>query len=399
MAGRSRTVGVPAAIGLVLILVLALESMAGPAGALTPTSTTGPPDHLRLLGHVTVAGLSPDPVSGQSGHGLLVVPTDTGVAEIDTLSQTVVWNSPVAGFSSSGERVVTVTGGSILTAPPSTTGDTSLVSLDSSTGQTRWSMPGYISAESPPSAVMAGHALVTVGSTGIEGLDPTTGAVLWNSGDRYPALTPFFPIATDGQRVFAGDAAGSSSVWAYDTGRHTMAWHSRNHGGTLAALAVGRRVVVAVVEASRQSEPSTVYAYDTRTGHQLWTARLPSSWDFVDQPAVVGTNVVVAAGGNGGSGDWLVSFGLSSGHEAWKVHNQGSYTAVAPGRVYASTPGGLIVYSSSTGKVLSTTHEPIGAAGPLYLVGDRLAVIGNGAVYLFGSSGAVVASERGQPRP
>jgi ligand-binding sensor domain-containing protein len=81
---------------------------------------------------------------------------------------------------------------------------------------------------------------------------------------------------------------------------------------------------------------------------------------------------------------------------AWKAKDGFASVAVAPGRVYASTTTGLIVYGSATGKVLSKISEPLTASGPLYVVGNQLAVIGNDQVYVYGSSNAVVAAEHGR---
>jgi hypothetical protein len=46
--------------------------------------------------------------------------------------------------------------------------------------------------------------------------------------------------------------------------------------------------------------------------------------------------------------------------------------------------------------VLSKISEPLTASGPLYVVGNQLAVIGNDQVYVYGSSNAVVAAEHGR---
>jgi outer membrane protein assembly factor BamB len=385
-AGRAAFLGV-----VVMVVMVALVVMAPgrPAGASTAPAV--PPDHLHLQAQIPVPGLSPDPVLGEPGGSLMVVPTDTGVAEVDLATQKVVWTTQLPGLASGGEKVVTVTGGLVLTAPPTSTGDSTLEALDPTTGQTRWTLPGFIPPESPPNAVAVDDAVVTLGAQGIEGLDPSTGEVRWSSESSDPTQISDFPIATDGQRLFVGTSTGSSVV-AYHAGRPQRLWQSRNHGGMLAALAVGDHVVVAVVDAPKPSAPSTVYAYDTATGHQLWSARLPAPWDFVNQPAVVGNTVIVTA--NSGTSEWIMAYKLGRGGVAWKAHDGDATVAVAPGRVYASTTTGLMVYGSATGKVLSKTSEPLAASGPVYVVGSRLAIIGDDQVYVYGSSNAVTAAER-----
>jgi PQQ-like domain len=388
--GRRKEV-TSAGTALVCVLVLLVMAPGHRAAASTPPAV--PPDHPHLQAQIPVPGLSPDPVLGEPGGSLMVVPTDTGVAEVNLLTQKVVWTTQLPGFASGGEKVVTVAGGLVLTAPPPiSTATTTLEALDPTTGQTRWSLPGFLPPEGPPNAVAIDNTVATVGIEGIEGLDPSTGDVRWSSESNDPTQAPDFPIATDGRRLFVGTLTGSS-VAAYDAGHQQRLWHSRNHGGMLAALAVGDHVVVAVVDAPKPSAPSTVYAYDTATGRQLWSARLPAPWDFVNQPAVVGNTVIVTA--NGGTTGWILAYKLASGRVAWKTRGFAT-VAVAPGRVYASTTTGLIVYGSATGKVLSKTSEPFDASGPLYVVGDRLAVIGNDQVYVFGSSNAVVAAAEGQ---
>jgi PQQ-like domain len=319
----------------------------------------------------------------------MVVTTSTGVAEVDLATQKVVWRTQLPGLASGGQKAVTVTGGLVLTAPPSSTGETTLEALDPTTGQTRWTLPGFLPPESPPNAVAVDNAVVTLGARGIEGLDPSTGEVRWSSESSDPTQISDFPIATDGQRLFVG--ATGSSVAAYRAGRPQRLWQSHNHGGMLAAMAIGEHVVVAVVDAAQPSAPSTVDAYDTATGHQLWSARLPAPWDFVNQPAVVGNTVIVTA--NSGTSEWIMAYKLGSGGVAWKAHDGDATVAVAPGRVYASTTTGLIVYASATGKVLSKTSEPLAASGPVYVVGNQLAIIGDDQVYVYGSSNAVTAAE------
>jgi outer membrane protein assembly factor BamB len=249
---------------MVTLVALVVMAPGGRAGASAPPAV--PPDRPHLQAQIPVPGLSPDPVLGEPGGGLMVVPTDAGVAEVDLLTQKVVWTTQLPGFASGGEKVVTATGGLVFTALPSSTGVTTLEALDPTTGQTRWSLPGFLPPEGPPNAVDDGVA--TVGTDGIEGLDPSTGEVRWSSESSDPTQAPNFPIATDGRRLFVGTSTGSS-VAAYDAGRQQRLWHSCNHGGILAALAVGDHVVVAVVDAPKPSAPSTVYAYDPATGHQL----------------------------------------------------------------------------------------------------------------------------------
>jgi hypothetical protein len=381
-------------VTLAVVVALIVVGPGRRAGASAPPIL--PPDHPHLQAQIPVPDLSPDPVLGEPGGSLMVVPTDAGVAEVDLVTQKVVWTTQLPGFASSGEKVVTVAGGLVLAAPaPGATGVTTLEALDPSSGQTRWSLPDFLPPEGPPNAVAVDKAVVTVGIDGLEGLDPSTGDVRWTSQRSSPAQAPDFPIATDGRRLFVGTLTGSS-VAAYDAGRPQRLWRSRNHGGVVAALAVGQRVVVAVVDARKSSAPSTVYAYDTATGRQLWSARLPAPWDFINPPAVVGNTVIVTA--NNGTTGWILAYKLASGHVAWNGRDGFATVAVAPGRVYASTTNGLIVYGSATGKVLSKTSEPLDASGPLYVVGDRLAIIGDGQIYVYGSSDAVVAAEHGQNR-
>ena len=68
--------------------------------------------------------------------------------------------------------------------------------------------------------------------------------------------------------------------------------------------------------------------------------------------------------GQWGTTGWILVYKRTSGRVAWKTHGFAT-VAVAPGRVYASTTTGLIVYGSATGKVLSKTGEPLTASGPL----------------------------------
>ncbi len=92
--------------------------------------------------------------------------------------------------------------------------------------------------------------------------------------------------ATDGKRVFAGGPLNSSEMFAVDflTGR--FSWRTRmNDNGPTPPVVRDRRVYV-------NTQSCTLYAFDTRNGHEVWSNFLASSLESV--PSLADGAVVTA---------------------------------------------------------------------------------------------------------
>lgn len=385
-------VAVGAVAGGAMAVATPAGSVQGPASVpFSPPSTAPAPPPptarapsgsltLKKTGQVAVPGLSPDAVAGVPGNDLVVLLTNSGLAAVNTATQQVAWTAPLGG--SSGQKEATVVDGLVLTAPATDSGVSTLEAFDAASGSPRWSVPGWIGPENPPGAVLVDGALVTLSSAGLTGIDPVSGGARWTS----PAggSPPFFPIATDGRRVFTGTALGGRLA-AYLVGTAKLAWTARSGAGSLGALAVGDGTVAAVVTATNPEAPSRLVAYDTTDGHRRWSARLPAAWDFVNPPMVVGDRLIVASGGPG-AGESIDAYDLRSGHRLWHRTLASAYLTVAAGGIAASTGTQLAILDPASGTVRGQVSEPLVASGPVYAVGDYLAVVGQGTLYLYSTS-------------
>lgn len=56
---------------------------------------------------------------------------------------------------------------------------------------------------------------------------------------------------------------------------------------------------------------------------------------------------------------------------------------MAAGGIAASTGTQLAILDPASGTVRGQLSEPLAASGPVYAVGDYLAVVGQGTVYLY----------------
>ena len=124
---------------------------------------------------------------------------------------------------------------------------------------------------------------------------------------------------------------------------------------------------------------ASVFCFDLTSGEQVW--REPEM-DGTSRPTVSGERVLVTSGG-GSHDTTLLSFDTGSGEELWRYdigRASASTPAVADGRVYACSEGGLLAVDRATGEevfvvpeVASFRTDPVVDGGAVFAIDDNFA--------------------------
>jgi outer membrane protein assembly factor BamB len=202
--------------------------------------------------------------------------------------------------------------------------------------------------------------------SGTNAFDAATGQLLWatNSGGLSPAVNK--------SRVYIDTQNG---LCAYAAADGTNLWCAGNN--YLPDAPSGAAVVGGI--AYFGSALGSVFAIDTATGAQLWSAPI-SSDNAASSPAVANGVVYI-------SGDGLFAFDAKTGAQLWSssILNGTSSPSVVAGVVYCSGRV-LAAFNAETGGVLWSVTP----GGPLSILGDSPAVA-KGVVYI----GATVPGQHG----
>jgi outer membrane protein assembly factor BamB len=172
--------------------------------------------------------------------------------------------------------------------------------------------------------------------------DADTGAVRWR---KRLAPSESSPLVHRG-RVYVGDWSGK--VYAFDVRTGRQLWAFQTDGEVKGGLAAsGARVFVG-------SYDHHLYALNARTGRQLWRAgtqlRLGNRGRFYSTPAIAYGRVYIGA-----TDGKVYSFGAASGRLLWS-HGTGSYVYSSPAvwnrLVFAgSYDGSFYAFDAATGDV------------------------------------------------
>jgi outer membrane protein assembly factor BamB len=308
------------------------------------------------------------------------------------------------------------------------TRDHTLAAVNRATGAIRWIASSGISGDPPARDTPVRAADVIVfGDEYLFGFELGTGKLRWTFG-KSGGLEPrvgIYPFKTDGTRIFAGsvvgavfaidaasgrqvwrtdllsaddnqvrviavrdglvyvtlryngpfyvarvvalDAENGNIIWAYDTGRSSLAGDA-----VLVPTAASRQFFLVVLEDGR------IAALDARSGALQWTIGsllLPGGAVGDDRRMTVSGGMLVATSTRGGflpsdgsPSDVIVGYDLASGEERWRaVSSQGSaltnlgrVTSDAEHAYITFTNGVLGIYDVATGKLGGLRRAPIG---------------------------------------
>ena len=280
---------------------------------------------------------------------------------------------------------------------------------------------GMNSYATPSSALEPGRVYVHFGSFGTACLDAATGQVRWRREDlpcrhyRGPASSvvlfeDLLILTMDGvdqQYVAALDKRTGQTVWRTN---RSVAWNDENVPGQMARDGDLRKAhstpFIAKVGGAPQMfsvGAKAAYAYEPRTGRELWRVEYPD-WSAAPRPVFDQGLVFMVTGLTkrelwairpGGSGD------VTASHLAWKLTTHvGKYASpiIVDGLMYTAAEESFITcLEAATGKVVWTERvggkfaaSPIFADGRLYFCDEE----GGALVVKPGRSLDVVATNK-----
>ncbi|WP_405942084.1 serine/threonine-protein kinase [Streptomyces sp. NBC_00207] len=218
-------------------------------------------------------------------------------------------------------------------------------------------------------------------------LDPADGTTVWaveatTQAPRTAALGA--PVHAGGQVLVV--APGSETLQALDPGTGRETWKRKLPGGSRVVTAGGQVLLVGTT--------GSVTALDAAGGTPLWTQQIGGVgaewWGGTDESGAPG--LYVATPGSDGRSTQLAAVDPANGTVRWQLRTAGRLRPVG------AAQGGLYLLdldaSSGTGAVVRTDLAAHGVqrvrlTAPVY---DAEATVGqDGTVYLFGTSGTLVA--------
>lgn len=267
----------------------------------------------------------------------------------------------------------------------------------------------FNSYASPTPAIEEGRIYVTFGSPGTACLDTKTGKKLWERTDfvcnhyrgagSSPIIWENLLIVnfdgSDHQFIVALDKATGKTVWetkrSTDYGDLAPDGTVKNEGDYRKAFATCHVYMQDGKPILLSSGAKAHYAYDPRTGKEIWRIDEPESHSAATRP-VVGDGVVYIPAGFGKAGLLAIKLGghgvLSANDVAWRMKkaapNKPSVTLVN-GLLFTVNDGGIATcLDAKTGDVVWS--ERLGgnfSASPIYAEGRLYAGNEEGKFYVF----------------
>ena len=409
--------------GALLILTLGAGWTAGPATADAANDGAGP------------ARIDWPEFRGPWGNGHAVAPGDTqqrGLPVHWSETENVAWKTPIPH---KGWSTPVVVDGQIWLTTATTDGhDFFAICLDAETGQVRFNIKVFHTDDpeplgnnvngyaSPSPVAELGRLYVHFGSYGTACLDTATGEVLWERRDlpcrhfRGPGSSPvlfedLLVLSFDGvdvQYMTALDKISGDTVWKTD--RSTV-WHDLDAEGQPLREGDFRKAYSTpfVYEAGGNAQmitlgSSSAFAYDPRTGREIWSALLPG-FTPAARPVFGKGHVFIATGRRppelwairvDGKGD------VTNTHVSWKVGARVAPQEPSPLLVndliyVVSNEGYATCLEAETGEVIWS--ERIGGsymASPIYVDGRLyfFSVQGKATVLQVGRTYKILATNR-----
>jgi outer membrane protein assembly factor BamB len=372
---------------ILLVAMLILTMLAGPAATLRPTDAQDAGGDVPMFrGNAARTGEMPGP--GPTVSDVLWIYTannkiSSSVSSSPAVVDGVVYvgsddfNLYALDSATGGERWRFRTGGKVTSSPAVVDGvvyvgswDNNLYAIDAATGEERWRFTADSSISGAPAVA---DGVVVVGSLdgGVYGIDAVSGNPRWRFATESGVASS--PAVVDGV-VYVGSS--DSSVYALDAATGAERWRFATGGDVSSSPAVVDGVVYV------GSADNNVYALDTATGTERW--RFATRGDVSSSPAVVDGVVYV-----GSYDDNVYALDAATGTERWRFATGGSVSsspAVVGGVVYVgSYDNNVYAVDAATGTErwqfatrYGVISSPAVADGVLY-VGSN-----NGKIYAIG---------------
>ena len=284
---------------------------------------------------------------------LYVLAMDGSVRAVEPAHGRVRWTARTGGYCHSSPA----TDGRVLVVGSA---DGAVHGFDARSGKPLWSFetggPVYASA-----VLVKGLAVTASGDGRVYGLDLATGRERWRF-ELPPSQTAFVqsPLATDGERVFAG--AWDRFLYALDAASGALAWKAQC---TERSFAYSPAIGGPVVGEGRVFAPSNdnrMHAFDGATGRVLWT--VSGSGDKFGYPSPAYAGGVVYSGGLGEKGS-VYALSAADGSAIWTTEvGEGIYdSGAALGADFlaiGSVCGRLSVLGRKDGKIRARRQLPAG---------------------------------------
>jgi outer membrane protein assembly factor BamB len=314
--------------------------------------------------------------------------------------QNVAWKQelPGAGWSSpviSGERLY------LTTAVGADGGALSLraLCLDTHTGKTLWSkevlkttpVPAHQkNSHASPTPIAEGERLyVHFGQYGTAALD-LRGNVLWtNASLKYPPVhgNGGSPALVGDALIFSCDGAQDPFIAALNKNTGAVLWRTPRNSGAKKPFSFSTPLAIEVGGATQLVSPASggVFAYDPKTGKELWRVRYPEGYSVVPRP-VFGhglvfvsssfDNAVLYAIRPDGRGD------VTDSHIAWSLNKSAPKTPspllVGNELYFVSDAGVMSCVDARTGKIHwqervggNYSASPVFADGKIYVQSEE----------------------------
>ncbi len=297
--------------------------------------------------------------------------------------------------------------------------------LDAESGRIRWNtnlfhceapepLGNNVNAYATPSpTIEPGRVYIHFGSYGTACLDTASFRTLWTRTDlpcrhyRGPASSPILfenllILTMDGvdlQYLVALDKNTGKTVWKTP---RSVAWNDENVPGQMARdgdLRKGHSTPLIVQVAGRlqmlSAGAKAAYAYDPRTGNELWRVRY-DAWSAAPRP-LYRDGLAFIITGYGGKTELLAVRADAKGditdtHVTWRIEKSVPKTAspiLVDGLIYmVSDDGALTCLEAATGKQVWRERIPGNyAASPIY---------GDGRLYFFNQQGKATVVKPGR---
>ena len=320
---------------------------------------------------------------------------------LDVRSGKVRWTEPIG--TDSAVAVAAAAGTVVVEEGRCDAAATSVVALDSETGQQRWQVGGIANGYG---GLGVGDNVVAVREPQqkLVGIDVTSGSVRWTVDGPPGDDAHGAPIVVDTADLVLVRTAGT--LTALDRATGGLRWRSTLTGGEVVGVSADETTAV-VTASGLGSAPAAnvIAAYDLADGRQQWRLYVPV-WDHLAGPALTHDGVTVYTGGSirrdqaptSGMVDLEVSTGYDTvtGRELWTTDTNGRphpSPGIGDGNVYESTDDALVALDAHSGRERwrHSTTDPVVVA------------TGNGVVLLTsndagGSDSEVLAADTGAVR-